>query len=386
MQGGGQQQSSDQSANFFWLILLFVGAGIILWFYESQYIVMFVFWIRIHEIDFLIFLVKIWIPVGHFLHLPVPDVKRLTELQYYMQTDDPAHVPWVHFSAVNVVIGDWTRFPAIFILIVLACIVYFTGAIQFRRSYNMKTLRALGQEIWPQITPVLSLDLVKENIDKGPWAMAKLPLDFAREHSLLMVKTVAGKKVWVLKQKPAYRLFALQVGPLWKGVDVLPIHLKALVLVFLARACGQRPLARTILSQIASSAATGKLDFTNVSEKLKTFQDHKILRWVERRHSYVMSVMATLLEIARSDGVLASAEFLWLKPVDRRMWFMLNNVGRSTAFIEIAGAYSHWKAEKKVGRSLKTPMVKGAVDALEEGLLSVLFVEESDQWRTLNAD
>lgn len=382
----GQQGTGDQSSNFFWLIALFAGTAIILWFYESKYIVMPCFWIRAHEIDWVIFLAKHWVPVAHFLHLPVPNLKRIAEMQYYIQTANPAYVKWGQFAAINAEIGEWTRFPVMLILVMLALFGYFTGASQFRHTYSMKTLRDLGQEVWPQITPVISLDLIKENIDKGPWAMARLPLDFSRDNDLLVMKTVAGKKVWILKQKPAYRLFALQVGPLWKGLDALPIHLKALTLVFLARATGQRPIARAILSQIAASAATGKLDFTGVSEKLQEFKDQKLLHWAEKRHAYVLTVMATLLEIARSDGVLASAEFLWLKPVDRRMWFMLNTVGRSAAFIEIAGAYSHWKAEKKVGRALKTPMVKGAVDALEEGLLNILYVEEEDQWRTRSAD
>ena len=57
-------------------------------------------------------------------------------------------------------------------------------------------------------------------------------------------------------------------------------------------------------------------------------------------------LIASLLEMARIDGVLASAEFLWLKPVDRRMWYMLNCVGRQTAVAEIAGLFAHWQAEK----------------------------------------
>ena len=65
---------------------------------------------------------------------------------------------------------------------------------------------------------------------------------------------------------------------------------------------------------------------------------------------------------------------------------MLNTVGRQSAVVEVAGSFSHWQAEKKVGRALKTPMIKGAVDALEESLQNILHVEAGDQWRTTNAD
>lgn len=386
MQQGAGQQQTDQTANFFWMICIVIGAAIIFWWLNSKYIVIPVFWMRVHEIDVLRILANLWLPIAKTVQLPTPNLQQLDALQHYMQHVRPEDVNWEKFSAINTDLGKWTRYPVILIFLGLSGLVYFRGYSKFQHQYNMKTLRVLGQEVWPQITPVISLDLVKENIDKGPWAMAKLPLDFCREHDLLSVKTVANKKVYVLKQKPCYRLFALQLGPLWKGIDFLPIHVKAIAVICLARATGQRPIAKTLLTQIAASAASGKLDFTNVSDHLKTFKNHKIVQWLEKRHAYVTTLIASLLEIGRSDGVLATAEFLWLKPVDRRLWFMLNSVGRRTACVEVAGPFSHWKAEKKVGHALKTPMVKGAVDALDEGLQNVLFVEKGDEWRTANVD
>ena len=380
------QQQTDQTANFFWLLVIIFGGAAIFWWVDQKYVVIPVFWVRIHEVELIRILADVWSPVANLLHLPKPDFQQMLALQHYMQHVNPTAVDWKSFSAINAELGDWIRYPIILILIGLAVFVYFQGAAQFTHSYNMKTLRVVGQEVWPQITPIISLDLVKEDIDKGPWAMCKLPLDFCRTHELLLMKVVAGKKVWTMKQKPTYRLFALQLGPMWRGLDALPIHLKALAVVYLARATGQRPIAKAILTQVAISAASGKLDFTGVSDQLKQFTDHKIVGWLNKRHAYVTTWMATLLQVARSDGVLASSEFLWLKPVDRRMWFMLNNVGRRTSFVEVAGAYSHWKAEQKVGRALKTPMVKGAVDALQEALENVLYVEEGDQWRTSSAD
>ncbi len=383
MQQPGQQQA-DHASNFFWLIALLFGTALAFWFFDSKEVVMPVFWFRVHEIEGVRFLVKLWIPVAAFLHLPKPDLQQLAAIQQFMQHADPAKVNWQTFAAINADLGQWIRYPIIMIFVGLAALVYFKGSAPFHTGYTMKTLRVVGQEAWPQITPVLSLDLVKQDIDKGPWAMCQLPLDFCRQHDLLLMKVVNSKKVWTIKQKSTYRLFALQLGPMWQGINYLPIHVKAIVVICMARVTNQRPLAKKILTQIALSAASGKLDFTGVSDDLKTFQDHKILRWLEKRHAYMVTLMASLLEVSRSDGVLASAEFLWLKPVDRRLWFMLNNVGRRTSFVEIAGAFSHWKAEQKIGRALKTPMVKGAVDALEETLQNVLFVEEGERWRTSN--
>ncbi len=88
--------------------------------------------------------------------------------------------------------------------------------------------------------------------------------------------------------------------------------------------------------------------------------------------------MASLLEIARIEGVLTTAEFLWLKPVDLRLWYMLNSVGRQTAVVEIAGLFAHWRAEKRLERPLRTPMVKGAVTVLEKDITTVLYISEEE--------
>ena len=248
-----------------------------------------------------------------------------------------------------------------------------------------KSLKKQESENWPQINPVLSLDLVKEDIEKGPWAMAKLPINFCKENGLVNIKEKEGKKIWSLSRGPTQRIFVLQLGQLWKGPQALPIYMKALMVVFIARALKERDVANQLLTQIAVSATSGKLDFTGVEDLMKKYQDSKVLKWLEQRHAYVYTLMASLLEIARADGVLATAEFLWLKPLDRRLWYVLNSVGRQTSVIEAAGPFAHWLAEKKLKRALKTPMLKEALNALEVSIDDTLYIHEGERWHTSNA-
>lgn len=90
-------------------------------------------------------------------------------------------------------------------------------------------------------------------------------------------------------------------------------------------------------------------------------------------------MLPSLLEFARQDGVLPSAEFLWLKPLDRRLWFLLNCVGRQTPFAEIAGAFAHWKAEKEFGKPLTVPMVEEAVNGLEIAVKEIIYKPDEEQ-------
>lgn len=245
-QAQGAQQT-DQTANFFWMICIICGVVLILWWLDEKYIVGPIFWLRIHEIDIIRFLAKLWTPIANFFHLTPPNMTQLSEIENYMRTAEPGNVGWENFAAINTALGEWVRYPVIIILLGLAIFVYSQRAVQFHNRYTMKTLREVGKEVWPQITPVMSLDLAKQNIDKGPWAMSQPPLAFCTQHNLLLVKTVANKKVYVLKHKPSYRLFSLQLGPMWKGLDYLPIHVKAITLICLCRATGQRAMAKKIL-------------------------------------------------------------------------------------------------------------------------------------------
>src|SRR4029079_9643029 len=113
------------------------------------------------------------------------------------------------------------------------------------------------------------------------------------------------------------------------------------------------------------------LDYSGVDELLKKHINSKDVQTILKSHAYVMTVMASMLEKARDDGVQASADFLWLKPRDRRLWYMMNTVGRQTPFIEVAGVYAHWIAEKEAGKRILVPMVEEASKALEIALKEV---------------
>lgn len=77
---------------------------------------------------------------------------------------------------------------------------------------------------------------------------------------------------------------------------------------------------------------------------------------------------------AREDGVLPSCDFLWVKPLDRRLWYVINNVGRQTPAVEVGGIFSHWNTETALKRPLSVPLVIDAVNALEVALSEILYI------------
>lgn len=360
-QGGGG--SSNDGTGPLWLIACIFGLVWIIWYVGRGYIVSTVFYINILQAKF----------IGLFTSGLANDV-------YLMETADPLRVTFEQLIEYTAHVGEYTRYPVFAVLVGLAGWLYFSDiTLKFRKIYNLNTLRNQESFNWKQVIPVCKLDLVKENIDVGPWAMAMTPIEFARKHNLLRKDDFAAEdpmKPGVivtagLRRGDAKSVFTIQLGALWEGYDVLPMHYLALAAVFLARMNRDRDGATALLNTINESSATGKLSFLGAKALMKKHKDATISQQFEGKHAYNITYLASLLASARDDGVLACSDFLWLKAYDRRLWYMLNSVGRQTAFSEVAGAFSHWKAEKALERMSIVPMVDEAVKALEVAVKEV---------------
>lgn len=358
-QGGG----SDSGYGPIWIMVgLFLVASFI-WVFGKAYIVKFVFYINILQAKVISLFTS-----------------RLDNDIYMMEIIDPNQVDLNQLVAVTTIVGEYTRYPAMLILFILATILYFNNVtLKFRKTYSMNSLRNQENVNWKQIIPVSGLDIVKESIDKGPWAMALTPIEFARANNLLKrddfapedpmnpgVPITAG-----IRRGEAKSVFTIQLGAAWEGFEVLPMHYLALSAVFAARINQDRDGAVKLLDTINESTATGKISFMGAKTLMKKHIDSPIVQQCASMHAYNITMIASLLEKGRDDGVLASCDFLWLKTYDRRLWYMLNSIGRQTPFSEVGGAFAHWKAEKAMGRRSVVPMVDEAVKALEDAVKEV---------------
>ena len=84
--------------------------------------------------------------------------------------------------------------------------------------------------------------------------------------------------------------------------------------------------------------------------------------------AYELPWFMALLYRARQKGVLASSQFLWLRPMDRPLWYALNQCGGRAAWVEGFAAWAHYMAEEQEGKALTEPHVAPAVASLKEAL------------------
>jgi len=286
------------------------------------------------------------------------------------------------------IVGGYFKWPVAAILFICAAYISTKDVSRkYRKTYDMKLFLKCEQKVWPHASPVVKMDLIDVPITKGPWAMSVQPMEFAKRNNLLVEEIKAlhegqlSKEQAVtvtLSQGQANKYFSLQLGPLWQGLEKAPMHVKALFVIFHSRADNDVALSDKFLEQISRSSLSGKLDFSGVDALVKKYAKTDLTKKVCAKHAYMLTVMTAMLDLGRTSGVLASADFLWLKPVDRRLWYMLNNVGRWTSFTEVAGPRAHYFAEIELGRKIVSPMIEEAGRSLNEAIKEIAYKSDRD--------
>ncbi len=365
--GGGHEGQGNDPGNM----------GIV-WIIALTFMVMWGAWFFGHAqiVDGFFFIKRVEISVIQFF------AGGLDQLKTYLSITPVNTVDFKTLSDVGNQVGDYLQFPIIIVLLLLAGVLFFRSSEgRYDETYTMSSFVHKEIQNWPQSSPVLDLDLVHQDIDEGPWAMALTPMAFAKKYHLLTApvqkysedRLKSEMKFSVtLKPDRSKQIFMLQLGKLWQGSSALTPPARALFASFLAR--GSKDLeSAELLEQFSRSSRSGKLDFSGVDRLIAKYETLPIVQKIINRHAYELTVMASMLEFARTDGVLSSAEFLWLKPVDRRLWFVLNTAGRRVAVPEVAGVYAHWIAEKKLQRALKMPMIDSAIVALDMAIQEILY-------------
>lgn len=369
-QGGAAQGSGDGNGAL-WLSALAVITCVIVWYFCHDYIA------------FGIVKLKAWES-----YLFNPFTTRFHDLQQqatYITVADAKQYSISDLGNISGAVGAYTRFGVFAIMLLLAAKLYLgSNTLKYRNIYSIQRLITDEQKNWPSITSVVGISLDKVPLDESPWGMSLTPMLYAKKNKLLDIETVAPNNerlstdirlIVTLRRAKAKQYFLMQLGSYWHGVEGLPLHAQALFAMFAAKNQGDKEAVTHLNRQIAASAIDNSkhLNFQGLDALLAKYKNSKAVLAICQAHAFNYTVMAAMLEHARADGVYATADFLWLKPIDRRLWYTLNSVGRQTPFTEVAGILSHYASEKRFGRKILTPMVDAAVNALDVALSEVIY-------------
>ena len=362
------QENQDRELAFL------VGAGLVLltiwliWQYGRNIIIWFSF-----SFDFAQLYILSWIiSFGDTAQGYMEFIKGVFRPGSHPRHVDPFSVTWDEMTYISELAGRYFRwlFGPLILLMALRIMFKMKGT-GFARSFSLAgghgpSLASFQAKHWKVFTPGANFDPDKDNKVEDP---AMTPMEWMREHGVGLSDDIGG-----LDMDAAHDAFEKQLGEPWMGVDRAPTYVKALIIVFFYNAKRDKK-ARDIKEQVAiaySSQKDAEIKKTIDALYEKAKKEDKFMPLVDKymsKHAYTNTAMFRLLRWARDQGgVLASAEFRWLKPIDRTLWYVLNNTGRRAFHTEGAGAVSHFHAEKIVGGPLSEPHVDQAVDGIDEYL------------------
>ncbi len=373
--GAGRAWASQDDYAGFNLLVIMAGICVfsyLLWTYYHAQISLFVMTIMHDEIQL----------IDHFSNR-----YRIADRQ--MAQSAPDGVTLKDLYGISQAVGMFFRIPATAFIVILAAICSVRAApSRFKRHFD---LDALIEEQASQF-PVVSVFAKRHLKLLPPQAKQLLPADYALTPAEWIERFAADASGRFSEQK-ARAALTTQLGDPWNGpMDAAPA-VQLLFAVFALHLAERRDDAMRLLGVASAALADANKDGENgpaeqlsLSAELMAEVDLVLNKEIEPKektaavkigagHAYVTTALMALLTAARiKAGVMAPAQFVWLKLVDRNLWYALHSLGyeiegigryiHPNPRIEALGARDHWAAERIAGRAILKPYLDGAIATL----------------------
>jgi len=314
---------------------------------------------------------KISVAVLAWKHAELQLIGRFTG--YYAALDanvaraDPATVTGAAIWRLFTYVGQAVRWPAAGLLGALALLVLFRApSRRFRRKLDLDTLPYAQSALHRYATAFVGRrqDMVAPRIEGGP-----RPSDVAL-HAPEWIRAHAWDPKRGYRADWARRELACQLGPPWTGVEHAAPHVRCLFAGFALHAARHREDAARFLGELAETLPRTKGDAIPELPGAVVAQADLILRdpalagpcaEVAGWHAFQSTAMLGVLAYARKRaGVMAPAQFNWLKLVDRRLWYALHSLGMPNPYVEARGSRDHYAAECLIGEPIHAPSIDRA--------------------------
>lgn len=358
---------NDTVLAFAMVVAVLIGGGWFLWFkYHAQ-------------IAPVVIATQHW-QMTLFAHL----TDRYGALDAQLHAMDPATITAGQLFQLCHFVGLFLRIPAAMLvgLLALLCITRSAPA-RFTTALDLDRLFRVQAKVFRPLAVVANRKLKPVALVQG----TPRPLDPAL-HVGEWVKIHATDARGRFDENLARSELAAQLGAVWQGPEKSAPVARCLFAAFALHAARERDASRDLLGAIAESlggadkegpegplvplqitaAVLARADAVLADGKLTRF-----CREIAGRHGFTSSaLMSVLWEARRKAGVLAPAEFLFTKLVDRRLWYALHGLGfpgETEALdapppnprVEAIGSQAHWLAERRIRRALFVPQIEQAL-------------------------
>ena len=362
--------SGDDNGGFFLLVTV-VGLGVL----------SYVAWLNYHSVISAAVMAVFHQQIGLLQHV----THRFDLADRQMMASDPAGVTLHDLYGIAHAIGMFLRIPATAFIAVLAviCLVRATPS-RYRRGFDID---ALAREL--AISFPVTAAFAGRHLKLAPPAPTPRPGDYAQTPEEWIAAWATGED-GTFDAAAARQALVLQLGAPWRGAEQAAPAARCLFVVFALHLAERRADALRLLGLLSTGLAGQGQDAPEGPDKPLTLSaaaiteadallpDHGLMasaQAIAQRHTYTHTALMALLTAARRQaGVLAPAQFAWLKLVDRPLWYALHSLGFETEGFdrylhpnpraEAIGARDHWAVELAAGEPIIEPAIDRAIDAL----------------------
>lgn len=290
-------------------------------------------------------------------------------------------------------------FPLLLIPIIIAYRVHTHILRHLEISHDYWHLMKIQSKTNPCIIPVVRFteyEKVKGLERHNNLFRAFMPDEFATKHNL--IKTVGNDKLMDFEK--AKLVFAKQVGRDLSTINEsdLSEHYKALAAIFMTRIVYRgeegRRKAQNMQDYINNSCDPNKsgakqdancapcFDFSPAASLYSELIKYPEIQDIRRYFIFETSFLMRLLNEARNDGKLPPSEFVWLKLIDRPLWYALYGVSKkliAKGYAEGGGAFAqYWSSiiAMEHEQILRGTYMDEAARALEKRLFEANMISE----------
>jgi intracellular multiplication protein IcmP len=281
-------------------------------------------------------------------------------------------------GAISNLTGNYIKWLLIALTGVTAYYAYFRSPRnKFKTRYNLESFIKVQSKTWPVISPIVNFNPAKHSArfpgssvpDKLPlFAEALSPEEWLAFHRISVSNGIPDREA-------TRRAFMRQLGPRWTNIEDLPLHMQGLFAAFALKGVQRREESDDLLGKLALSWTHDKgfhMPGPLEGEVKRLMRDPEVggkAAEIANQHAYRTTALLGVLRWARfMGGVLAPAQFVWLRGVDRDVWYPLNNLGRRSFHTEGAGAMAHFMAEQAAQKPLIMPRLDTAIVTLNQFL------------------
>lgn len=373
MAGSNEHSSASSEWNYLIFALVIGGAGWVAWMLASEYIVLGVYFINRLQI-------MAW---GQVMGLGERGVAYLDYLNSFFDGRSLADkVTWGEMTSTINVIGTVTRMPIAIASFIVVIVVYLRmKGDGFKEKLSLIKFANYQAEHWGTLTP--SARFNPDLLEKSTMP-SKTPSDWMHDLGLKVRLTSAG----TLSEKArdvCEKAFVKQLGNGWAPIGKLPLHVRVLFAILVTHGTkhkGAFQLRQDVARVYADTHDPKKRDAALeelIKEHMANEKACQPFLEIAEKHAYVpTALIAILKEVRKRYGVLASAEFVWLKRIDRDLWYAMNDTGRNAFHVESAGIFSHYFYENVSKRAQSEPRVDNALLGLED-YISHHGIEEEEE-------